>query len=146
MAALTDGVELRVGGEIPAGALAALYEAVGWAAYVRDPDALARAVSNSTYVVTAWEDDRLVGLARGLSDEVAIFYLQDILVRPDWQGQGVGRALLAQCLDRFSHVRQIMLLTDDEPRQRAFYEAMGLTNARELGLNAFVRINSVTPE
>ena len=53
---------------------------------------LPTAIRNSTYVVTAWHADQLVGLARGLSDDVSIFYLQDILVHPDYQRTGIGEA------------------------------------------------------
>lgn len=54
-------------------------------------------------------------------------FLQDILVRPAFQKEGVGRALLARVLERYQHVRQTVLITDDEPGPRAFYEAMGFT-------------------
>jgi GNAT superfamily N-acetyltransferase len=122
--------------------LVALYDRVGWGAYTADPEALVRAVAQSTYAVTAWEGGRLIGLARGLSDDVSIFYLQDILVRPEYQGQGVGRALLGDCLERFEHVRQKVLLTDDEESQRRFYESLGYVNIRdyqEWRLNAYVQ-------
>jgi GNAT superfamily N-acetyltransferase len=128
--------------DVPVGELASLYESVGWTAYTRDVDGLAQAVRNSTWVVTAWEDDGLIGLARGLSDDVSIFYLQDILVRPDWQGRGVGRALLDASLERFAHVRQVVLLTDDQGQQHAFYRSAGLRQAGEEGLAAFVRIRT----
>src|SRR5262245_30752112 len=94
-----------------------LYESVGWAAYTRDPQALARAVAHSTWVARAWDGSRLIGLARALSDEVAIAYLQDVLVHPEYQRHGVGRALVVACAERFAHVRMHVLMTDDEPRQ-----------------------------
>ena len=118
-----------------------LYSSVGWTRYVQDPEALFRAVQGSTYVVTARDGEQLVGLARCVSDEVSIAYVQDILVKPDWQRQGVGRELMAAVLDRFDQVRQIGLLTDDEPRQHDFYEAMGFRNIDsfdKVKLNAFV--------
>jgi GNAT superfamily N-acetyltransferase len=125
--------------------LVALYDAVGWTAYTRDPEGLARAISNSTFVVTARDEEgSLVGLARGLSDDVSVFYLQDILVRPERQRRGVGRALLNACLDRFAHVRQKILLTDDDPAQLAFYESVGYRIAggdADPHLTAFVRFD-----
>lgn len=140
-------MDLRTDESIPGDQLVQLYQAVGWEAYVQDPEGLARAVANSTLVVAAWQEDRLIGLARCLSDDVAIVYLQDILVHPDWQGQGVGRQLLEACLKRFAHVRQKVLLTDDEERQRIFYESMGFVNTREFApwtLNAYVMIKGLT--
>ena len=124
-----------------------LYGSVGWAAYTRDPAALTRAIANSTYVVEARTvRGTLVGLARGMSDDSSIFYLQDILVRPEWQRKGVGRALVKDCLDRFSHVRQKVLLTDDLPAQHRFYEGMGYRDTRQIDnveLHTFVQIEGV---
>jgi predicted N-acetyltransferase YhbS len=52
-----------------------------------------------------------------------------VLVLPDEQRDGVGRALVQAVLDRYRTVRQKVLLTDDEPDQRAFYEALGYAEA-----------------
>ncbi len=129
--------------------LAALYESVGWKAYTRDPDDLVQAVRNSTFVVTARQDERLIGLARCLSDDVSIVYLQDILVTEACQCRGIGHRLLEACLERYAHVRNFVLLSDDRPEQHAFYAAHGLTNVaatRNPKLNAFVRILNISFE
>jgi GNAT superfamily N-acetyltransferase len=108
--------------------LLSLYESVGWTAYTRDPQLLTRAVRSSSFVVTARTDEGgLVGLARAISDDATICYLQDILVRPTFQGTGIGRALVEHVSARYQHVRQTVLVTDNEPGQRAFYEALGFT-------------------
>lgn len=117
-----------------------LYGAVGWTAYIRDPEELARAFRQSSFVWTARSGGgELVGLVRGLSDDVSILFVQDVLVRPDWQRRGVGRALMEAVLTRYAHVMQTVLLTDDGPEQLAFYESLGFQNTRDLGLNAFCR-------
>ncbi len=118
--------------QVPDDELVSLYESVGWTAYTSDPELLSRAVRSSPFVVTAWsEDGKLVGLARAISDDATICYVQDILVHPDFQGAGVGRTLFASIMARFSHVRQTVLITDDEPRQRAFYESLDLTEGSD---------------
>lgn len=109
-----------------------LYSSVGWTAYTKNPDVLFQAIQNSSFVVSARsEDGKLVGLARTVSDDATICYLQDILVHPELQSAGVGRALFEQVMERYQHVRQTVLITDDEPRQRAFYESMGLTEGAD---------------
>lgn len=123
-----------------------LYSSVGWGAYTRDPVALTNAIANSSYVVTAVAGDQLVGLARGISDDVSIFYLQDILVRPEWQHRGLGTALLTKCLHRYGHVRQKVLLTDDQASQHRFYASMGFADTRSIEavrLHTFVQIEGV---
>ncbi len=127
--------------------LVQLYDAVGWTSYTTDPDVLVAAVEGSTRVVTARYEEELLGLARVLSDGASIAYLQDVLVRPELQREGVGRQLVQTALQPFEHVRQKVLLTDDEPRQRAFYESLGYTELREHGdgrLRAFVRFEALT--
>lgn len=131
---------------VPIQELVELYSAVNWMAYAADPDGLARAVDRSTYVVTARDPDgQLLGLARCLSDDVAIMYLQDVLVHPDHHREGIGSTLAKICLQKFDHVRQKVLLTDDEPGQVAFYEALGYTNVSAFGpptVNAFVQLRA----
>ncbi|GMA14091.1 N-acetyltransferase [Deinococcus metallilatus] len=113
--------------------LLALYASVGWTSYTRDPEALARAVRQSGFVWTARDKaGELLGLVRGVTDDVSILYVQDILVRPDGQRRGVGRALLEAVLERYAQVMQMVLLTDDGPGQLAFYRSLGFHNTREL--------------
>ncbi|WP_445154788.1 GNAT family N-acetyltransferase [Arthrobacter sp. Hor0625] len=118
--------------DVSAAEALALYESVGWAAYTRDPEVLVRAIQNSSFVVAARNaSGTLVGLARAVSDDATICYLQDILVDPAFQGAGVGRALLDAVLKRYGHVRQTVLLSDNEPGQRAFYETLGFTEGAD---------------
>jgi GNAT superfamily N-acetyltransferase len=86
-----------------------------------------------------------VGLARVISDGATICYLQDVLVHPDEQRTGIGRSLVRAVLEPFASVRRKVLLTDDEPAQRAFYESLGYSETREHAegtLRAFVRFDS----
>lgn len=121
-----------------------LYAAVGWTTYTRDPELLVAAVAGSSLVATARSGTDLLGLARVVSDGASICYLQDVLVRPELQREGVGQALVEAVLEPFAHVRQKVLLTDDEERQRLFYHRLGYREIRDWGegrLRAFVRFD-----
>ena len=136
---------IKTGHDLPFDQLVDLYNSVGWQAYTTDEQKprLQQAIRNSTYVVTMWHGEKMIGLSRCISDDVSICYLQDILIHPEYQRQGVGRTLLLNCLERFAHVRTKVLLTDDEERQIKFYESFGYKNTKELKkipLNAFVQI------
>lgn len=109
-----------------------LYDSVGWSAYTNHPEVLLQALANSTFAVYAYDQQhQLAGLIRVISDNATICYVQDILVRPSAQRSGIGRALFDAVLQKFQHVRQLVLITDDMPQQRAFYESMGLTEGAE---------------
>ena len=88
--------------------------------------------------------DQLVDLYNSVgSDDVSICYLQDILIHPEFQRHGIGRKMLSNCLERFAHVRMKVLITDDEERQKLFYESLGFKNTKDLKkmpLNAYVQI------
>lgn len=135
-------IELRDDAPIGREELLGLYESVGWSAYTRDPDRLVRALAGSRCWVSAHDDGTLAGLARAIGDGETIAYVQDVLVRPDRQGRGIGKELLTRLLERLP-VRQVVLLTDDEPGQQAFYRSCGLTRSDEVDsgpLRAFVRL------
>lgn len=137
-----DG-EVVVRAQVPAlGETLDLYDAVGWSAYTARPETLERSLLGSRHVVTARRDGALVGLARVVGDGAVIAYLQDVLVHPAAQGQGIGRRLVEEVLAPFDAVRQQVLLTDAEPGQRAFYEALGFVEVHDHdpGLRSFVRL------
>lgn len=147
----SDAIQLSTDSDVPVEQLVELYNSVGWLAYTNDEQRpnLLKAIQNSTHVVTAWDGDKLVGLARCLSDDVSICYLQDILIHPEYQRLGIGRKLLLNCIERFAHVRMKVLITDDEERQKRFYESLGYKNTKDLikiPLNAFVQIKGMELE
>lgn len=124
-------------------AVLALYEAVGWDAYTREPEVLMRALAGSHRLITASAGAQLVGLARAVSDGATICYVQDVLIHPQHQRRGLGRALLQRLLAHYSHLRQRVLLTDAAAAQHAFYTDCGFTESREHPagpLHAFVQI------
>ena len=116
-----------------------LYDSVGWTAYTKDMEALRQGYEYSLLVLAAYEGDDLLGIVRAVGDGHTVVLIQDILVFPDRQRQGVGTALLRAVLDRFAHVRQIQLITDDTPKTIAFYRSMGLRQLSELGCCGFMK-------
>jgi GNAT superfamily N-acetyltransferase len=138
------GITIESSPVLDLGEVVGLYREVGWTRYADDATTLEAALAGSSRVVAARVDGRLVGLARVISDGATICYLQDVLVCPDAQRTGVGRALVRAALEPYASVRQKVLLTDDEPRQRAFYESLGYRETRDYGsgsLRAFVRFD-----
>jgi len=132
--------------DLEPGAVVGLYTSVGWSAYASDPDSLVKAIKQSSYVASATDSAaNLVGLVRAISDDISICYIQDLLVHPTHQRAGVGRALVDRVLKRYAHVRQTVLITDDEPGQRAFYESIDFIEAHDFepaSLRAFVQITN----
>ncbi|MFD0044543.1 GNAT family N-acetyltransferase [Pseudarthrobacter scleromae] len=130
--------------DLPLSEILELYRAVDWLAYANDPANLVRALEGSSTLVAAHDGQTLVGLARVISDDASICYIQDILVMPSHHRRGIGRALAERALEQYPHVRQKVLITDDEPKQKAFYEALGYTQTEEFqrgSVKAFIRFD-----
>lgn len=116
-----------------------LYTEVGWTAYTKDMSALEQGYKHSLLVLSAYENEELLGIVRAVGDGHTIVFVQDILVFPEKQRQGVGTALLKAVLDRYPDVRQIELVTDDTPKTVAFYKSLGFSELSEIGCCGFVR-------
>ena len=117
-----------------------LYASVGWTAYTAQPEVLRKGFESSMLTLAAYEGDQLLGIIRAVGDGHTVVFVQDILVFPEHQRQGVGSALLQAILDRYSHVRQIELATDNTPKTIAFYKSMGFRELSEIGCCCFMRI------
>ena len=116
-----------------------LYSEVGWYAYTEDMPALMNGYKNSLLVLAAYENEDLVGIIRVVGDGSTIIFVQDILVFPEKQRQGVGTALLQAVLKRYANVRQIELVTDNTEKTTAFYKSLGFRELTELGCCGFMR-------
>lgn len=116
-----------------------LYTEVGWTAYTENMTALRQGYIHSLLVLAAYENDDLLGIIRVVGDGFTIVFVQDILVYPEKQRQGVGSALLQAILDRYADVRQIELATDNTEKTVAFYKSMGFHELSGLGCCGFMR-------
>ena len=116
-----------------------LYNAVGWIAYTNNMPALRDGFKNSMLVLAAYDGEELLGIIRTVGDGATIVFVQDILVFPDKQRQGIGTALLKEVLNRYPNVRQIELVTDNTAKTVGFYKSMGFAKMSEIGCCGFMK-------
>lgn len=116
-----------------------LYTEVGWAAYTENMEALEQGYKNSLLVLAAYENEELLGVIRVVGDGFTVVFIQDILVFPGKQRQGVGTALLKAVLEKYPDVRQIELTTDNTPKTLAFYKSLGFSEFSEIGCCGFMK-------
>ena len=118
-----------------------LYNDVEWYAYTQDLPTLKLAIEQSLEVITVWDDEELVGLIRVVGDGLTIIYIQDILVLNSYQNQGIATQLMEQVLKKYKNVRQKVLMTEDAPDVRHFYEKNGFQSCDKGSLVAFAKMN-----
>lgn len=102
-----------------------LYDSVGWSAYTDD--------------LAAYKNDELVGIIRAVGDGYTVVFIQDILVLPEYQRQGIGSALLKAIVDCYPNVRQIQLTTDCTEKTIAFYKSVGFIEFSEIDCCGFIK-------
>lgn len=79
----------------------ALVESTGWPGIVeKGARKIAEALSNSWYLVCAYEGDRLVGSGRIVSDGAHQALICDLIVLPEYQGRGIGSEILTRLLKK----------------------------------------------
>ena len=120
-------------------AILPLYEAVGWTNYTTKPAMLKEAYENSLHILAALnEEGKLVGVLRAVGDRASILFIQDILVTPEYQHEGIGTKLLQLTLEKYKNVYQIQLATDDSTKTVSFYESNGFTSLTSLNCVSFI--------
>lgn len=73
-------------------------------------------------------------------DAASILYIQDIIVLKSYHRKGIGTKLIQNMLERFSHIYQKVLLTDNQERTIKFYQSLGFKMDCEIGCVAFVKV------
>lgn len=118
-----------------------LYSSVGWSAYTDNIEILMKAIDNSLCVISAWNENELVGLIRIIGDSLTIIYIQDILINPKYENKEIGTSLMQQILKKYENVRQKVLITDEDINIRKFYEKNGLKSADKGEIIAFYKFD-----
>lgn len=73
---------------------------IGWG--VMDFNLARTSLKNSLFHVTLRENSKLIGMGRVIGDGAMYFYIQDVVVDPQYQNAGIGSALMASIEDYLS--------------------------------------------
>lgn len=104
-----------------------LYKSAGWWKEVPEARAIIPDMIRGSFcfMIAQSPEERVVGMARAISDGYSDAYIQDVVVLPSYRGQGIGRELIRRvtqyCVQR--KIAWIALVA--EPGTRAFYEELG---------------------
>ena len=83
-------------------------------------------------VISAWDGDQLIGLARSLTDFVYCCYLSDLAVKKRYQHLGIGKTMIFETQRVLGKKSMILLLA--APEAMAYYPKVGMNKAE----NAFI--------
>ena len=102
-----------------------LYQAVGWTNYTNQPQMLEQALSHSLATYLARDGEKIVGLVRLIGDGFSSVFVQDLIVLPTYQRQGIGSTLMKQALSDYKDTYQIQLATEESEKTLGFYRSLG---------------------
>jgi len=102
-----------------------LYKEAGLPRPTHDPQRIKAMFDNSDLIVTAWDEDKLVGVSRTVTDWVWCSYLADLAVNPDYKRTGIGKKLIE--LTRKKIGAQSMTLLLSVPTAMDYYLKVGFT-------------------
>jgi predicted N-acetyltransferase YhbS len=86
---------------------------------------MASMIENANLVVTAWDGDLLVGIARSVTDFSYATYLSDLAVRESHQRQGIGRELMRRTQSRAPQANLVLFAA---PKAVDYYPHVGFTH------------------
>jgi len=92
---------------------------------VDDRGRMAAMLANANLVITAWDQDLLVGLSRSLTDFAYATYLSDLAVRESHQKLGIGRELIRRTQEAGGPRTRVILLS--APAAVSYYPRIGFT-------------------
>lgn len=102
-----------------------LYQAVGWTNYTHQPQMLEKALSHSLVIYLALDGDAVVGLIRLVGDGFSSVFVQDLIVLPSYQRQGIGSSLMKEALEDYKDAYQVQLVTEQTEKNVGFYRSLG---------------------
>jgi len=87
------------------------------------PDIFAGMLEHADLLISAWHGERLVGIARSLTDFTYVAYLADLAVDAAYQRQGIGKRLIEETRSRLGKECMIVLLA--APQANEYYPKLG---------------------
>ena len=100
-----------------------LFLSVGWVSG-QYPSRLHKALMHSATVITVWDQDKLVGLARVIDDSELVAFLHYVLVHPDYQHQGIAGKMLQMIIEKYKDYLYIEGMPE-ESKNADFYNQFG---------------------
>ena len=118
--------------DLPVEQLHYLFYSVGWSSKDIPKDWLENfniSFINSTLVISAWANERLIGAVRVLSDKKFRSIIYDLVIDPAYQNKGIGRELVKRCIEHYPNSEWSL---ETSEKNIGFYEKIGFKRSKSV--------------
>jgi predicted N-acetyltransferase YhbS len=121
-------IQYREGNDLDLDQVVELYRAssLGERRPVDDRDTMRDMLAHGNLTITAWDDERMIGISRSLTDFSYVAYLSDLAVHVDYQGRGIGTRLIAETRARMGPKSTVVLFS--APAAVDYYPRVGFAH------------------
>ncbi|QNF26984.1 MULTISPECIES: GNAT family N-acetyltransferase [Metabacillus] len=120
---MTVQITYKVNAEINALELSSVFRASGIKRPVDDLPRLGRMIEHADILISAWDGNQLVGIARAITDFSYCCYLSDLAVNKNYQKNGIGKELISLVKDELGEEVALLLLASQEAMK--YYPRIG---------------------
>jgi len=119
---LRNEIKILQDKKIPPEQVQRVYLSVGW--QFRETEAIKKSLEKSLVVISAWHNDKLVGIARATGDGVFNATIWDMAVRKDYQNKGIGKLIMKSMLTKLDDCGIPLITLYTEYANRNFYSKL----------------------
>ncbi|MBI5661750.1 MAG: GNAT family N-acetyltransferase [Ignavibacterium album] len=101
-----------------------VYNSSGINRPINDKERIKKVYSHSNLILTAWDNDKLVGISRSVTDFYYCCYLSDLAVSKEYQNRGIGKKLIELTKNKIEEQTALILIS--APTAKDFYLKIGM--------------------
>lgn len=115
-----------------------LYDTVGWESY--DEKISEKALKNTIYSVSVYEDNKIIGYGRLIGDEICFLYIHDVMVIPKYQNKKIGTQIMDKLLEKVNQIKlenpYVRVYLGASKGKEKFYERFGFITREDANLGS----------
>ena len=119
---MNNNIVYKYENEIDKNQLVTLFNSAGWKT-AEYPNRFCSAITHSDYVMSVWNNNELIGLISAISDGAINVFITYLLVKPEYQKQGIGKILLTDFCKKFEGFGRRIVSTEIDKEE--FYNKFG---------------------
>ena len=121
-----------------------LFDEVGWGSY--DIEVSKKALENTTYSVSVYDEEKIIGYGRLIGDGICFVYIHDVMVLPEYQHKKIGTKIMNKLLEKIFEIKlenpYVRVYLGASKGKEEFYKKFGFITREEADLGKGMILNN----